>query len=270
VTGAAFLDQAIALMEEIRTTQGEAIEKSGRLCAEAIREGGLIHVFGTGHSHILAEEVFARAGGLLPVNAILVADLMLHEGGLRSGPLERLPGLAGVILDSEPARSGDVMIVASNSGRNAVPVEMAELSSRRGLRVVAITSLRHSRSQPSLAPSGKRLFEVADVVIDNRGLPGDAILPVPGGPEGGRMAATSTVTGAAIVQAIMAEAAAALAAWGVEPPIMMSANLEGSAERNERLLRELGTRVPSLLAREVALRTGGPGTASEADPNPEA
>lgn len=250
----AYLDAAISLLEEVRETQGEAIEEAGRLCAEAVARDGLIHVFGTGHSHILAEELYDRAGGLLRVNAILVDDLMLHEGGLRSGPLERLPGLAEVILDHEPASPGDVLIVASNSGRNAAPVEMAELARARGLATVGITSLRHSRSTPSRAPSGKRLFEVVDVVIDNRGLPGDAVLPVPGHREEVRTAATSTVTGAAIVQAIMAEAVIRLAAGGAEVPIMMSANLEGADEHNDRQLRSLGRRVPSLLAREVLLR----------------
>ena len=252
MSGKAYLDSAIALLQEVRETQQEAIEQAGRLCAQAIAGGGLIHVFGTGHSHILAEELYDRAGGLLVVNPILVGDLMLHEGGLRSGPLERLPGLAGVILDHEPVRPGDVLIVTSNSGRNAVPVEMAELARERGVKVVGITSLQHSRSVESRTPSGRRLFEVVDVVIDNRGLPGDAVLPMPGAREGMRMAATSTVTGAAIIQAIAADAVDRLAATGADVPILMSANLEGADQHNERLLRRLGPRVPSLLAREVS------------------
>jgi SIS domain len=114
------------------------------------------------------------------------------------------------------------MIVASNSGLNAVPVEMAELARRRGLRVIAITSLMQSRSTASRAPSGKHLSEVAEVVIDNRGFAGDAVLPVPGAAEEVRMAATSTVSGAAIVQAIMAETVARLAAQGVKAPTLAS------------------------------------------------
>lgn len=265
MSGKAYLDAAIALLNEILDTQQEAIQEAGRLCADAIAGGGLIHVFGTGHSHMLAEELYDRAGGLLSVNPILVGDLMLHEGGLRSGPLERLPGLAEVILDHEPVQPGDVLIVASNSGRNAVPVEMAELARQRGLKVVAITSLQHSRSVESRAPSGKRLIEVVDVVLDNRGPAGDAVLPMPGAPEGMRMAATSTVTGAAIIQAIAAETAAHLAAAGVEVPVLMSANLEGADEHNDRLLRRLGPRVPSLLSREVSRRSvpDGPEEASE-------
>ncbi len=258
MSGKAYLDSAIALLQEVRETQQEAIEEAGMLCAGAIAKGGLIHVFGTGHSHILAEELYDRAGGLLSVNPILVGDLMLHEGGLRSGPLERLRGLAEVILDHEPVRPGDVLIVASNSGRNAVPVEMAELARGRGLKVVGITSLQHSRSVESRTPGGRRLFEVVDVVIDNRGLPGDAVLPVPGAREGMRMAATSTVTGAAIIQAIAADAVARLAATGADVPILMSANVEGADQHNDRLLRRLGPRVPSLLAREVSRLSAQP------------
>jgi uncharacterized phosphosugar-binding protein len=256
VSAKAYLDSAITLLREVLETQREAIEEAGRLCAEAIAGGGLIHVFGTGHSHILAEEGYDRAGGLLAVNPILVGDLMLHEGGLRSGPLERLSGLAEVILNHEPVRRGDVLVVASNSGRNAAPVEMAQLARERGVKVVGITSLQHSGSVPSRTPGGRRLFEVVDVVIDNRGVPGDAVLPVPGAREGMRMAATSTVTGAAIIQAILAETVARLAATGAEVPILMSANVEGADEHNERQLRRLGPRVPSLLAREVSRLVG--------------
>lgn len=253
MSGDAYLDKAITLLQDIRETQLASIKEAGRLCSVALRNSGLIHVFGTGHSHMLAEEVFVRAGGLIPVNAILVGDLMLHEGGLRSGPLEKVPGLAEVILDREPVRPGDVMIVASNSGLNAVPVEMAELADRRGLRVIAITSLEQSQSASSRAPSGKRLFEVADVVIDTRSPAGDAALPVPGAAEGMRMAATSTVSGAAIMQAVMAETVARLAAEGVEALLLVSSNVKGSAQRNERQLRRLGPRGPSLLAREILL-----------------
>ena len=252
MTAAAYFDAVLELLKTLSVTQRDAIEEAGRLCAEAVKSGGLIHIFGTGHSHILAEEMYARAGGLTPVNAILASDLMLHEGGLRSSDLERLSGMAAAILEHEPVRAGDVMIVASNSGRNAAPVEMAELARERGLKVVAITSLQHAKASTSRAPDGKRLFEVADVVIDNGGLPGDAILPMPGGPPGARMAATSTVIGAAIVQAITAETVARLAAEGIEPPVLISANVDGSRDYNQRQLRRLGSHAPSLLSRELS------------------
>jgi uncharacterized phosphosugar-binding protein len=249
----AYLDKAITLLRDIREP---ILPPSRRLavCARRpSRAAGSSTCSEPVTPNMLAEEVFVRAGGLLPVNAVLVGELMLHEGGLRSGPMERVSGLADVILDREPVRPGDVMIVASNSGLNAVPVEMAELTGRRGLRVIAITSLMQSRSTASRAPSGKRLFEVAEVVIDNRGPIGDAVLPVPGAAEEVRMAAMFTVSGAAIVQAVTAETVARLAAQGMEAPLLASSNVQGSAGRNEDALRRLGSRGPSLLARELLL-----------------
>jgi uncharacterized phosphosugar-binding protein len=167
--------------------------------------------------------------------------------------MERVPGLAEVILDREPIRprGRDDRRVQLRAERGAGGDGRAGL--RRGLRVIATTSLMQSRSTASRAPSGKRLFEVAEVVIDNRGPIGDAVLPVPGAPEEVRMAATSTVSGAAIVQAIMAETVARLAAQGVEAPLLPSSNVQGSAGRNEDALRRLGSRGPSLLAREILL-----------------
>lgn len=191
-----YLQALRAMFVRVEQTQLEPIREAGRFGAAAILGGGLIHVFGTGHSHLLAEELYSRAGGLVAVNAILEPSVMLHEGSGKSGAVERLSGMARVIIDQEPIQAGDLMIVASNSGRNAMPVEMALEARARGLKVAAITSLAHSRSQPANNPSGKRLFEVADVVIDNCGVPGDAVLEVPGLPV--RACSTSTAIGAAL------------------------------------------------------------------------
>ncbi|HWI65710.1 MAG TPA: SIS domain-containing protein, partial [Symbiobacteriaceae bacterium] len=185
-------------LSTVMATQAGAIEEAGRLGAEAILNGGLIHAFGTGHSHMIAEELFDRAGGLVLVNAILEPSLMLHEGVQRSSSLERLPGYAQRLLELEPLTAGDLLIVISNSGRNAAPVEAAMYARERGLKVAAITSVAHSKSQPPNHASGKKLYELADVVIDNCGIPGDAALEVPGSPA--LVCATSTVAGAFIAQ----------------------------------------------------------------------
>jgi uncharacterized phosphosugar-binding protein len=188
-----------------------------------LRDGHRLWAFGTGHSHLLAEELYSRAGGFEGVEAVLEPALMVHEGPLKSSVLEKQPGLAAALLSVRDMGRGDAVIVASNSGRNAVPVEFAEEARARGATVIAVTSLAHSRSIASRVPSGRRLFEVADIVVDNCGVPGDAVLDIPGCPA--RAGATSTVAGALIAQAIVCEAAALLASWGITPPLLRSFNL---------------------------------------------
>ncbi|HYF92249.1 MAG TPA: SIS domain-containing protein [Symbiobacteriaceae bacterium] len=226
-------EAVFAMLKNLLKTQHAAIAEAGRFGAAAIRSGGLIHTFGTGHSHLLAEELFDRAGGLLAVNAILEPSLMLHEGIRKSTLLERMPGLAEQLLSVQPLHEGDLMIVASNSGRNAVPVEAALYARHRGLQVAAVTSVAHSQSQPPVHSSGKRLFEVADIVIDNGGVPGDGVLEVPGVPV--RVCATSTVTGAFIMQAVAAAVIENLQDLGADLPVLQSANVEGYREHNDRI-----------------------------------
>jgi uncharacterized phosphosugar-binding protein len=246
----AYYNAVTGMLAEVIETQAGAIAEAGRLGAEAILNGGLIHALGTGHSHMIAEEMFDRAGGLVLANAILEPSLMLHEGVQRSSTLERLPGYAERLLQTEPLSPGDLLIVISNSGRNAVPVEAALIARERGLKVAAITSVAHSESQPPNHASGKRLFEVADVVIDNCGVPGDAVLPLAAGAGAGAGAqttkdgagpvvmacATSTVVGAFIMQALMSAVVERLAAAGMDPlPVLRSGNIEGASEHNRRV-----------------------------------
>lgn len=245
-----YMTAALGVLDQVRETQLGAIAAAGRKAAEVIAAGGVIHVFGTGHSHMVAEEVYYRAGGLLTVNAILEPSVMLHEGAAKSGAMERTPGVARVLFATQPVRAGDLMVVVSNAGRNAMPVEMAELARRHGLYVVAITSLAHSRSVAAQTESGLRLFEAADLVIDNCGVPGDAILAVPGSPV--RACATSTLAGVLIIQAIVAEAVAVLAGQGTQPPILMSGNLDGANEYNRRLVQQVSGRLPQIAAELAA------------------
>jgi uncharacterized phosphosugar-binding protein len=170
---------------------------------------------------VLVEEIWGRAGGMERVDPILEPSLMLHEGLVKSSILERQAGLAESLLRIHPVGEGDCLIVCSNSGRNAVPVEMATLASERGATVIALTSLEHSRSVESRSPDGRRLFEVADVVVDNCGVPGDAIVPAGTGSTG----ATSTAVGALLIQAIMTEVVGLLEQRGVDPRILISNNV---------------------------------------------
>ncbi|MFC0626980.1 SIS domain-containing protein [Kribbella deserti] len=213
-----YIEVTLRIVERVVASQRLHLEAAGAMVADALGNGHRLWAFGTGHSHLLAEELYERAGGLAEVHAVLEPALMLHEGARKSSALERLPGLAGILLDHHPIAAGDVVVIASNSGRNAVPVEFAAGSRARGAKVIAVTSRAHSASVPSRAPGGRRLYDVADVVIDNCGVPGDAALE--GDPPYG---ATSTVTGALIVQAIVCEAISRM----TDPHILRSFNVDG-------------------------------------------
>ncbi|MGH9903871.1 MAG: sugar isomerase domain-containing protein, partial [Pyrinomonadaceae bacterium] len=125
------------------------------------------NTFGTGHSHLVADEAFFRAGGIAAVNPILDERLIFLKGALESTRAERESGLAGALIEREEITAGDVAIIISNSGRNAAPVEMALGMKARGAGVIAITNLRQSRASAPRHPGGKRLYELADVVVDN-------------------------------------------------------------------------------------------------------
>lgn len=197
------------------------IAEAAEVFAAAIAQGHRWWVFGTGHSHLLAEELYGRAGGLVDVHAILEPSLMLHEGLTKSTAMERLPGLGTVLADLHGLAAGDALLVISNSGRNAVPVELAEAARERGVRVVALTSQAHTHAVTSRAPSGNKLVDVADLVIDNHGVPGDAIVPRESGPAVG---AASTVVGALLMQAIAVQTVELLDARGIDVGVYESFN----------------------------------------------
>lgn len=242
--GQRYLAEVGRLLAAVGDEGWAAIEAAAALVARTVAAGGLVHVFGTGHSHLFAEELFYRAGGLVQVNPILVDPLMLHSGAARSTRLERVPGLAGALLASEPVGPDDLMIVASNSGGNAVCIEMVQAARALGLATVALTSVRHAEDAGARAGSGPRLHELADVVLDNRGAPGDACVRIPGSDL--VVAPTSTVLGTAILGAVVAEAVEALVASGVVPDVFASANMAGGDQHNDELVRRYSSRVRAL------------------------
>jgi uncharacterized phosphosugar-binding protein len=237
-----YLEGLRAILDRIEHEQAENITRAGRLIADALNAGGLIHTFGTGHSHLIAEEAFFRAGGIAAVNPILDGRLIFLEGALESTRAERETGLARRLIEREHVGPDDAAIIISNSGRNAAPVEMAREMKARGAQVIAITNLRQSSDAELRHPPGQRLFELADVTIDNCAPQGDALLSLPG--LDSRIGASSTVAGAAIINSIMVEAVVELRRRGGSIPILTSANLEGVTEEMlRRALRPYRTRI---------------------------
>lgn len=215
-----FLTTVLDIAQRAAATQLPEIEAAAELVADALGDGHRFWAFGTGHSHLLVEEIWGRAGGLTDVSPVLEPGLMLHEGLLKSSLLERTTGLAEALLEVHGIADGDCVLVVSNSGRNAVPVEFAKGSRARGATVIALTSLAHSTSVESRAPSGERLYELADVVLDNCGVPGDAVVPNRPHPVG----ASSTVVGAMLVQALTVEVVGLMQQRGLEVGTLMSLN----------------------------------------------
>ena len=214
------------ILSRIIESQLPCIEQAGRLVADTTQRDGLIYTFGSGHSLLIAIEMHSRAGGLANFDVI-------HDKTF--GRAERLPGYAAVLLDAYPIGSNDLLIMASNSGRNALPIEMALEARKRGIQTIAITSLSHSRSVEARTSAGGRLFEICDVVIDNCGVPGDATLEVGNG-DSVRVGPTSTVAGAFIANCIVAVASRELMDRCVHPPVFVSGNLDGVEEQNRGLL----------------------------------
>jgi len=239
-----YLGQVGAMIERLQDEQMGPIREAGKLVAEVLRAERLVHVFGTGHSHMLAEEGLYRAGGLAPVNAILESGLMLHEGAAVSTRLEKLPGYSPIVADKYGFEEGDLLIVISNSGVNAAPVEMALLAREAGLKVLAICSVAYSKSVELKPGVSARLYEIADLTLDNLGEPGDAVVEVDG--TGLKVGPTSTVIGATLLNAVFVEATCTLAAEGVEPPVYRSSNMPGASEHNRRLVERFRGRIRHL------------------------
>lgn len=239
----AYMDAARRVLDAAAQSQAEAIDRSATAIVTAIRNGGIVYLFGTGHSHMLAEEGHYRAGGLAPVCPILSASLMLHESATASSSFERMTGLGPFLLERYQPTEKDVLVVFSNSGVNAVPVEVAMAAKEIGMTVIAIVSLAYAQQAP-LSPLGRRLHDVADIVLDNQGPPGDALVAV--GQDGLRTGPVSTVVGAFLLNAVLTEVVWRLAADGEAPPVYISANMPGAARHNAELFARYRPRNPHL------------------------
>jgi uncharacterized phosphosugar-binding protein len=222
-----------ALQTEVIENQLDKLDIVAGHMVTTITQDKRIFIFGTGHSHMMAEEAFFRAGGLAPAVPILSTALMLHEKPNFGSHLERTKGLAEPLLDGYQALQGEIIFIFSNSGVNQLPVEMALQAKAKNLFVVAVCSLAYARKAP-LSSLGKRLDDIADICLDNGGVPGDALLPV--GDTDWRVGPSSTIIGALLWNCLVSECAVRLHRAGYPLPIFASFNMPAAGEHNARLL----------------------------------
>lgn len=234
----AYYDKTVGVLERIRTTQREKIAEAAAVAQRTIEKGGIIYIFGCGHSHLIAMDNFYRAGGLCNVSPILDVSLMLHDGAAKSSTLEKMPGLAENILERYCLMERDCLFVVSTSGKNAVPVEMAKAAKTRGIPTVAVVSGAY------FDDPGEKLYRCSDLYIDNCVPHGDAVMELPGCDA--PMGSVSTAASAFILQSVLLEAAASAAERGFKPPIYLSGNIPGGGEFNKALIREYMPRIKHL------------------------
>jgi uncharacterized phosphosugar-binding protein len=238
-----FFDAAISLLKQVRDAAGKDIAAAGALLARTVEEGGRIFAFGAGHSSLPAQDVVYRAGGLAVMNLLPVPGAVgvdVRPATLGSA-LERVDGLASAVLDTGPARSGDLLFVISLSGRNALPVEMASHARALGIKVVGVTSVAYAHETTSRHSSGTFLKDHCDIVLDSGIAVGDAELTTDGVPA--PFAPASTVVTSAIMQAVVASAAGELFDRGVEPPLLRSGNVDGGLAWNDTVMERYADRI---------------------------
>ncbi|WP_164667805.1 sugar isomerase domain-containing protein [Virgibacillus doumboii] len=210
-------------MDQVERVNKESLEQVAQLVGKAIIDDKIIHVLGTGHSHMIGLELFIRAGGLANINAILDSTVLTADGAIRSSKLERVSGIADILWEEQTIADGDLVIVISNSGRNALPIEFAMRAKKEEHTVIVLTSLAQSKKYPSRHSSSKKLYEFGDIVMDNCVPSGDGLFEVCGIQTG----AASTISGMALLHTAVTEGMKIAADNGAKLPIFTSQNIDG-------------------------------------------
>lgn len=232
-----YFDEIKNLIKWLEEEQEENIIKTADIITEAIEEKRTIWAFGCTHSSMLTAEIFYRAGGLMVFNGIFPPGLWLNEiPPTKTSKIENLGGYAEIIFQEHKIESGDIMLLFSTSGRNKVPVEMALKAAENGVTTIAITSLQYSRNVTSRHESGKKLYQIADLVLDNGADKGDASVSLEGFEQ--KVGPVSTISGAAILNAISCQVVENLIEKGITPPVYKSGNLDGAQEYNKKMLEK--------------------------------
>lgn len=232
----AFESQITGILHTFTRTQEEALRAAARVVTDRLAQGGRFFAVGTGHSHMVGEELYARAGGLACIRLIAPMELTLGDHPMKSTHIERIAEYARVIMMQYGIRPGDAVLISSNSGRNAMIVELAMELRRQGTAVIAFTSLAHSSQVTSRHASGKRLYEVSDIVIDNCGCEGDACVQLEG--VRGKMGASSSIVGMFMAQSLSLLIAREMAARGMEVPVFLSSNLDAGDNWNQSIMEK--------------------------------
>lgn len=231
------------LLDKAFHAQADKVEEAAQIIAKSALNGGMVYTFGTGHGHLLSLEIFYRAGGMVKVCPILDDKLMLHISASESTLWERKEDMADALLEKYPVKAGDVLIAFSNSGRNTVPVELAVKCRERGAKVIALTSMNHTSQVTPRNKLGMRLFEAADLVLDNMGVLGDAVIEG----TGGRMVGpTSTAIGAALLQSIVCRVEEIAREQNKPIDYFASSNIDGGDEINNRYIALYKDQIPGL------------------------
>lgn len=234
-----YFEASTALLRRARETNAETLRTGGALIGQSIADGGVLHTFGSGHSEIIGREIIGRAGGLMPVSGIFDPGAGFSENivGYGTRLAERYDNL-------HQLRAGEVIIVISNSGKNASPIEVALHAKKKGLTVIALTSVAMSTTATTVHPGGQNLHAIADHVLDNHGVSGDALVNIT---ETQMAGPTSTLIGSTLLNLLALEAMTWLRDNGHELPVVRSQNLPGGMEANIALSQRYRTRLSKLI-----------------------
>lgn len=232
-----YFEEVNLIIQKVYKTQMDKIKLAAQMIYESIMNSKSAYAFGSNHAGILAEELFYRSGGLALINPIIIPGLTLNTRPITlTTAMERIENFGEAIVDNFKLKEGDTLIIHSVSGINNISVDLAISARRIGVKVIALTNLNYSSVESSRHSSGKRLFEVSDLVLDNCGCHGDAAVEVEGLPQ--KIAPTSTAIGAIILNGIVASIVELFMKKGIVPPVYLSSNLEGGDEHNKQVIEQ--------------------------------
>lgn len=238
-----YYQRVVRLLGEIFEKESASIEEAGEILKNTLEQDGLLYVFGCGHSHMLAEELFYRAGGLAAVYPIFETAAMLHEGAAKSSQIERMSGYAPHVMSRYPISGKDCLLISSTSGINPFSIEVAEAAHAKGAKVIGISSF-HYKEESSRDAKGRHLPDVCDLCIDNHVPTGDAVIQVRG--DGAKAGPVSTISTLAIANSIVLAACEKLREQGMEPQVFRSGNCPGADDYNAEILRKYLPRIRHL------------------------